>query len=336
MQIRDVNATGKRHSKRTVYEDRNPLFLRQSGADAMLNTWRTWQFAQSLSARTVNERIDTVRRMSEWCGVAPEHAQVEDIVTWLAEGGTWMPNTRWTYCTALRAWFLWLQKTGRRVDNPMVMIDSPKRAKGVPHPVSNKDVQRLLVVRARRRTRAMLALAMFEGYRVHEIAKTRGEDFNLIDRTVTVTGKGGFTATLPLHHRVLEIAYQMPRKGYWFPGADHGHQRRESVSQTIKDAMVRASVTGSAHWLRHWFGTALLEAGVDIRMVQTLLRHQNLATTEIYTKVSAARCAASIDLLDPFRVEPAVELTAEMRRIVDEYCGPDGDDLDLPDTVAAA
>ncbi|TXH15433.1 MAG: tyrosine recombinase [Mycobacterium sp.] len=302
----------------------------------MLNTWRTWQLAQSLSARTVNERMDTVRRMSEWCGVAPELAQVEDIVTWLAEGGTWAPNTRWTYYTALRAWFLWLQKTGRRVDNPMVMIDSPKRSKGVPHPVSNRDVQRLLVVRARLRTIAMLLLALFQGLRVHEIAKVRGEDFNLIERTITVTGKGGFTATLPLHHRVLEIAYRMPRRGFWFPGADRGHQRRESISQTIKDAMVRAGVPGSAHWLRHWFGTSLLEAGLDIRVVQTLLRHQNLATTEIYTKVSDARCAAGIDLLDPFRVEPAVELTAEMRRIVDEYCGPDGDDLDLPDSVAAA
>lgn len=302
----------------------------------MLNLWRTWQFAQSLSARTVNERTDTVRRMSEWCGVAPELAQVEHVVTWLAEGGDWAPNTRWTYYTALSAWFLWLQKTGRRVDNPMVMIDSPKRSKGVPHPVSNRDVQRLLVVPARRRTRAMLLLAEFQGYRVHEIAKTSGDHFNLIERTVTVTGKGGFTATLPLHDRVVELAYQMPRRGFWFPGADRGHQRRESVSQTIKAAMVRAGVPGSAHSLRHWFGTSLLEAGADLRVVQTLLRHQNLATTEIYTRVSHARCAAGIELLDPFRTEPAVKLTQEMRRLVEESCGPDGDGHDLPDAAAAA
>ncbi|WP_225433728.1 tyrosine-type recombinase/integrase [Mycolicibacterium mucogenicum] len=252
--------------------------------------------------------------------MAPEHAQVDDIVTWLAEGGDWMPNTRWTYYTSLNAFYLWLQKTGRRVDNPMVMIDSPKRSKGVPHPVTNHCVQRLLKVRGRTRTKAMLILALFAGFRAHEIAKVKGEDFDLIARTVTVTGKGGFTATLPLHHLVLEIAYQMPRRGYWFPGVDRGHQRRESVCGTIKEAMVRAGVTGSAHWLRHWFGTALLEAGVDVRVVQTLLRHQNLATTEIYTKVSDARRAEGIELLDPFRLEPVAELTPAMRRMVDEAC----------------
>ena len=95
----------------------------------MLKTWRTWQLAQSLSLRTVTERTAAVQRFSEWCNIAPEHAQVEDIVTWLAEGGTWLPNTRWTYYTSLTAFFLWLQKTGRRVDNPMVMIESPKRTK---------------------------------------------------------------------------------------------------------------------------------------------------------------------------------------------------------------
>lgn len=300
----------------------------------MLKTWRTWQLAQSLSLRTVTERTAAVQRFSEWCNIAPEHAQVEDIVTWLAEGGTWLPNTRWTYYTSLTAFFLWLQKTGRRVDNPMVMIESPKRTKGVPHPVTNQCVQRLLKVRCRLRTKAMLRLALFAGFRAHEIAKVKGEDFDLVARTVTVTGKGGFTATLPLHHYVLEIAYQMPRRGYWFPGVDRGHQRRESVCGTLKDAMVRAGVTGSGHWLRHWFGTALLEAGVDVRVVQTLLRHQNLATTEIYTKVSDSRRAQGIELLDPFRLEPVAELTPAMRRMVDEACQDDEDAY--PADVAAA
>ncbi|WP_207555009.1 tyrosine-type recombinase/integrase [Mycobacteroides abscessus] len=283
----------------------------------LLSEWRTWQYAQTLSRRTVDERIATVARMADWCRCEPDSVTAAEIVEWLAEGGSdWSANTRWTYYTTLRAWFLWLQKLGHRIDNPMINIDSPKRAKSVPHPVTNHDVQRLLTVHTRRRARAMLRLACFQGLRVHEIAKIKGEHVDLVARTMIVTGKGGFTATLPLHHLVAEVAYQMPRKGYWFPGADHGHQRRESVSQTIKDAMVRAGVTGSAHWLRHWFGTALLEAGVDVRTVQTLMRHQNLATTEIYTKVTDARRAEGIERLDPFRVEPVVRVTPEMQRLI--------------------
>ncbi|AKF14392.1 integrase [Mycobacterium phage Phayonce] len=272
----------------------------------MIERWRTWQFAQSLSRRTVDERSATVRRMATWCRVAPELADVEHIVTWLAEGGdgNWSARTRWTYYGALSAWFLWLQQQGYRQDNPMVMIGRPKRPKSVPRPVSNHDVQRLLAVRAHRRTKAMILLAAFQGLRVHEIAQIKGEHLDLIERTMTVTGKGNITATLPVHHRVVEIAYQMPRKGHWFPGPDRGHQRRESISGTIKEAMIRAGVLGSAHCLRHWFGTALLEAGVDLRTVQELMRHQSLTSTEIYTRVTDQRRAEGIERLDPFRMSP--------------------------------
>lgn len=283
-------------------------------SNPLMAQWRTWQLAESLSRRTVDERLNTLVRFAKWTNVDPQVATATDVVEWLAEGGTWSPNTRWTYYTTLTAWFLWLQKQDHRTDNPMLKIKRPRRAKGVPHPVSNQDVQRLLVVRAKRRTRAMLILATFQGLRVHEIAKVRGEDFDLVSRTLTVNGKGGFTATMPLHHRTAEIAYQMPRKGFWLPGADRGHQRRESVSQTIKDAMVRAGVTGSAHWLRHWFGSALLEAGVDVRVVQVLMRHQHLQTTAIYTQVSDRRRIEGIERLDPFQLEPLVRITPDLHQ----------------------
>lgn len=270
--------------------------------DPLLDEWQLWQYAKSLSRRTVTERLSTVSRMAEWSGRPAATAVPADIVGWLAAGDDWSLNTRWTYHANLAAWFLWLQKAGHRQDNPMVNIDRPKRSKGQPRPVSNRDMQRLVGVRCRQRSRAMLMLASFQGLRVHEIAKVKGDHFDLVNRSMTVTGKGGFTAVLPLHHRVLEVAYGMPRTGFWFPGPDRGHQRRESVSGTIKDAMVRAGVPGSAHCLRHWFGTALVEAGVDLRTVQVLLRHQNLSTTAIYTAISGRRQAEGIERLDPFAV----------------------------------
>ncbi|MCV7208433.1 tyrosine-type recombinase/integrase [Mycolicibacterium canariasense] len=278
----------------------------------LLRVWRTWQFARSLSKRTVDERIATVIRFAGWHNISPETATTEQIVEWLAEGGTWSPNSRWTYYTALNAWFVWLQKAGHRVDNPMINTESPKRIKGHPHPPTNAQVQRLIGTHMRRRTNAMVTLALFQGLRAHEIAKIRGEDFDLIERRVTIDGKGGFVATVPLHHRVLEIAYQMPRTGYWFPGCDHGHQRRESVCGTVKEAMVRAGVPGSCHSLRHWFATGLLEAGVDVRVVQVLLRHQSLATTEIYTLVQTQRQAKDIDRLDPFLLSPMANVSSDM------------------------
>jgi len=271
----------------------------------LIEEWQMWQQAKGLSARTVEDRAMTVQRMAKWTGKDPHMIESADIVAYLANGGDWRRNTRWTYHTSLSAWFLWLQKLGHRVDNPMIIIDRPRRLKGIPHPVSDDEMRRLLTAPLEFRTRAMIILAGFEGLRIHEIAKVRGEHVNLAQRTITVTGKGEVTATLPLHPLVFDLAEQMPRRGFWFPGTDGGHQRRESVGGTMKEAMMRANVSGSAHSLRHWFGTALMEAGVDLRVIQILMRHQNLATTEVYTFVNDRRRAEGIDRLDPFAVVAA-------------------------------
>jgi site-specific recombinase XerD len=267
----------------------------------LLILWRTWQLAQSLSHRTVDERCAAVRRMAKWCKVTPDRATVEDVANWLAAGGDWQARTRWTYHADLSAWFLWLQKQGHRVDNPMIMIGKPRRPKCTPRPISSRDLTKLLNIRMHRRTRAMILLAAFAGLRVHEIAKLRAEHLDLIDRRITVTGKGGTTCTLPLHHLVVEHAYKMPRTGWWFPGVDNGHQSRTSVGHTIKQAMVRAGVAGSAHQLRHWFGSELVDTGTDLRTTQELMRHATLNSTEIYTHVTSKRRIEGIDRLDPCR-----------------------------------
>jgi site-specific recombinase XerD len=263
----------------------------------LVEAWQIWQYAKGLSKRTVDDRAAIVLRMADGVGSAPESVDTADLIAWLAAGG-WSPNTRWTYYTALNSWFVWLQRLEHRHDNPMIKIDSPRRRKGEPHPISDADLRRLLRTRMHRRTRAMITLAAFQGLRVHEIAKIKADHFNLAEQSMTVVGKGAVKAVLPLHRRVATLVYEMPAKGFWFPGSDQGHQRRESISSTIKEVMLRAGVPGSAHSLRHWFGTALVEAGVDLRTVQVLLRHQNLATTEIYTRITDERRAKAINSLE--------------------------------------
>ncbi|SKO28606.1 site-specific recombinase, phage integrase [Mycobacteroides abscessus subsp. massiliense] len=268
---------------------------------SLLHLWATWQYAQSLSVRTVTERAWTVRRMAEWCGVAPELATLEHIVRWLAEGADsdegWSARTRWTYHSTLRAWFSWLQTQGHRIDNPMLHIPSPRRPKSEPRPVTDEELGRILRVRMWKRTRAMALLATLQGLRVHEIAKVKGEHFDLIARTMIVHGKGNVTKVLPLHPLVVEIAYQMPRKGHWFPSKSGGHVRRESVSHTLGQVFTRAGVQGAGHRLRHWYCTALLEAGVDLRTTQELARHASIQSTQIYTQVKNERRAEGIERL---------------------------------------
>jgi site-specific recombinase XerD len=262
-----------------------------------------WQRAQSLSGRTVSERTAILLRFAACLGDrAPHVADTAAVAEWLADGGDWSPRTRMTYHGALTAWFGWLLLMGHRADNPMVRVGRPKRVRCEPRPITDENLRRVLRTRMNRRTRAMVLLAAMQGLRVHEIAKVRGEHLDLIDRTMVVVGNGGHRSTLPIHHMVAEIAVQMPRSGWWFPGADGGHQLRESVGGTIKEVMMRAGVPGSAHQIRHWFGTALVRAGVDLRTVQELMRHQNLTSTAIYTQIADAQRADGIQRLDPFGV----------------------------------
>lgn len=205
----------------------------------LIADWATWQYGQSLSVRTVTERASAVKRCAQHTGTAPEFLQPQQIAEWLAND-EWSARTRVTYYLALSAWFRWLATMGHRPVNPMERVGKPRQPRTVPRPITDANLRRLLGVLMRRRTRAMILLAALQGLRAHEIAKVKAEDFDLVDRTLTVKGKGGVVATLPLHHLVVEHAYLMPRTGHWFPGSDQGYQRRESVCQMIKQAMVRA------------------------------------------------------------------------------------------------
>lgn len=250
--------------------------------------------------RTVEERIGTVRRLAGWCGHSPEHLTAGDIARWLA-AGEWAPSTRATYHGHLAAFFRWCVAQGVRPDDPMALVCVPRRPRGEPRPIADEQLARLIGVLNRRRTRAMVLLAALAGLRVHEIAKLRGEDVDIVARTVVVVGKGAVRATLPLHSQLVALAETMPRAGWWFPSVKGGHVRARSVGDAIRDAMVRAGVPGTAHQLRHWFGTTLVDDGADLATAQKLLRHASLATTQVYVQVADHRKAEAIGRLDLMR-----------------------------------
>lgn len=208
-------------------------------------------------------------------------------------------SSRATYHAAIRAYHRWLIRTGRRLDDPTLATPVPKRAKGTPHPVQDAALANMLGAATRRRTRAMIILAAFAGLRVHEIAKVRGEDFDFDGGALYVVGKGGKTAVLPVHEAVAEVAGSFPAEGLWFPSYEHPGEpiTPRAVSKAIKGVMVRAGIKGKPHHLRHWFGTTLVRNGVDLRTVQELMRHESLATTQIYVEVSDQQRRRGIDTL---------------------------------------
>jgi site-specific recombinase XerD len=262
--------------------------------------WRAWQEAQGLSERTIAERASTIRRAVEHAGEPPTALTTLGIVRFIARPGL-SSRTRWTYHQHLHAYSQWLIKAKLRTDDPMVDAPAPRRQAGTPRPVEQYQLQAILVAANRRRTRTMILLAALAGLRVHEIAKVHGHDFDLTARTLTVLGKGGKTAAIPLHQVLVTEAAVQPRDGYWFPSygmQESPHVDRQAVGKAIAQAMKRAGVDASAHQLRHYFGTSLLEHGADIRVVQELMRHSSLQSTQIYTKVSDVQRAAAVARLE--------------------------------------
>lgn len=250
--------------------------------------------AGSCSERTIADRINLIRRAVRATGEHPVEFTAPALAVFLASPRLGA-GTRATYFGALRSWHRWLVLTSRRPDDPTVLLAKPKVPRRHPRPVSTPGLEVLLASGIRRRTRAMILLGAYQGLRVHEIAQVRGEDVDLIGQTLRVIGKGGVDALLPLHPLVAEVALTMPRTGWWFPAyepnvsapAGGGHVLPRSVSTTVGNAMRRAGVPGTAHALRHWFGTQLLRAGgANLREAQTLLRHASLQSTQIYTEVA--------------------------------------------------
>ncbi len=268
-----------------------------------VDDWKIWQVAQRLSRRTIEERVRVIRTLHAETGIQPANIAAIDIVEWMADHEEWSDATAATYTSYLSAWFKWLQIVDRRVDNPMVKVGTPRVPDREPRPVSDADVVKLLQTRMWTSTRRMILIALLAGLRVHEIAQIRGEDVDFGTRLLWVKGKGKRLKSVPMHPLLVEMASEMPGAGWWFPmrGQESEHVLSKSVSDVIGRTMRRAGVRGTPHALRHWYASTMLENGVDIRVVQELLRHKSLATTQIYTKVPDGQRHAAIAGLDPWR-----------------------------------
>lgn len=254
------------------------------------------------SPRTISERVQIVERFAHLADTDPTALDV-DAIFGVLDGLDVAPGTVQTYLAALHAWFVWCQRAGLRDGDPTVRVGRPQVPAREPRPIS--DAHALVLSRddtMRPSTRAKIILGMYAGLRVSEIAQVRGQDVDLIAMTLTVRGKGGRRVVLPLHPLVADVAHRMPRRGWWFPSpADPSRPiTRTSCSDGMRRAMQRLGVPGSGHQLRHWHASAMLEHGVDVRVVQTLMRHASLATTAIYTRVSPGMQREALEALPCF------------------------------------
>lgn len=259
-----------------------------------LDEFERWMRSWGAADATVATRLTTARSLVS-SGIDPMAATTRDLTDYLAGGG-WSGWTLVTYFSSMCSLFAWLHETGRRPDDPTARMRRPRPPKSQPRPLTAVQVQ-LLMSDASPRVAAYLTLALYAGLRAHEIAALRVDD--VTHESVYVLGKGGKAAHLPTHARVWELAQTMPDLGFWFPASSpSGHVSREAVSHAVGKHMKAHGISGSIHRARHSHATMLLRAGVNIRVVQTLMRHESITSTQAYTAVDEDERVSAIAGLD--------------------------------------
>ena len=256
--------------------------------DTLIDAWTLTMQAQGLSHATITERTRLIRQLARTTGTDPAALTPHTLTTFLAAIDS--PVTADAYYSIARAWCTWLVRAGHRDDDPTMRVPRPRVPPAKPRPATHPQLDAVLALPLRPATRTKILLAAYAGLRIHEIAKLKGQDIDTAGGTLTVTGKGGRTDLLPAHPVILDQATNYPR-GHWFPSPTRPgqHVTAQTVGTVIARALHRAGIDATAHQLRHYFATSLLEAGVDSRIVQTLMRHASLATTGRYLGVTLAQ-----------------------------------------------
>ena len=216
------------------------------------------------------------------------------------------PRSQCRILSGIRAFFRFLQLDGYRDDDPTELLESPQIGEHLPEVLSTAEVDQLeasidLSKWEGHRNRAIIEVLFSCGLRVSELVNLKLSDLYLDEEYVRVMGKGSKERLVPISKRAIqELAFWFDdrchmqikpgEEDYVFLNRRGAHLTRTMILIMIKRQAVEAGIqkTISPHTLRHSFATALLEGGADLRIIQALLGHENIGTTEIYTHIDTS------------------------------------------------
>jgi integrase/recombinase XerD len=250
-------------------------------------------------------------------------ASTEDIEAYFARLGAagLSPATAARRRAAVRGFYRFVLGEGWRADDPSRRVDAPKKGRPLPKVLDRADIDRLIAAATARdgadglRLGCMVELLYASGLRISELCALPLAALARDPAFLIVKGKGGKERLAPLNAaaRAAVKAYLEVRKGFlpagdaanpWlFPSrGKSGALTPRRFAQLLDEAALAAGIDPakvSPHGLRHAFATHLLEGGADLRVVQKLLGHADIATTQIYTHVAGDRLRAVVEAAHP-------------------------------------
>ena len=241
--------------------------------------------------------------------VAIEEAQKADLLDFIArrvESGA-KPRSTARQLSSFRRFFRYMMREGLRETDPTAEIEMPRIGRSLPKSLTEEEVEALLKAPAiedplGHRDRCMLEVLYATGLRVSELVNLKSSQVNMNQGVLRIVGKGDRERLIPLGEEAvawlqkfvsgprLEILLER-QTDYLFPTRRGDRMTRQAFWHIIKRYAQKAGVQKalSPHTLRHAFATHLLNHGADLRVVQMLLGHSDLSTTQIYTHVARER-----------------------------------------------
>lgn len=289
----------------------------RDGWEVILSRFEVYQRAGNISPKTVQNREECYRMLAARTRRDPLDVTQDDLLSLLARnhartGKPIAAGTKAAERSYLKALFRWLNEEGYRDDDPSARLPKVKIPRSQPRPFRAAQIDAILDGGIYRRTRDIIMIAAMTGLRIGEVVKIRGEDVDLDAMMISSLRKGGFEHRVPLHPDLLPLALSYPRQGWWFPSPytnekfpnGGGHILMASASDRISKAIRAAGITDhkiTAHSLRHFYASQMLQNGANIRVVQENLGHASLATTQIYTEVTDQQKTEGVAVLVGFR-----------------------------------
>lgn len=276
--------------------------------DIVKNYVRYLKLQRNMSGNTLDAYQHDLRKLLDYLkgmGKDPREVQLEDLELFSAGLHDIGIHAR-SQCRILsgvRSFFRFLQLDGYRDDDPTELLESPQIGQHLPEVLTTAEVDRLeesidLSKWEGHRNRAIIEVLFSCGLRVSELTNLKLSNLYLDDQFIRVMGKGSKERLVPISKRAIQelknwfdnrckMTIKPGEEDYVFLNRRGAHLTRVMILIMIKRQAELAKITKtiSPHTLRHSFATALLEGGADLRVIQALLGHESIGTTEIYTHI---------------------------------------------------
>ena len=284
--------------------------IEQSDSDVIEAYLDAVWMERGLSENTLTAYRGDLKRFADWLaerGICLLRARRADVLEFLAAHAGAPPRTIARRLSALRRFYLHQCRERRIQQDPCARVDAPKLGRPLPDTLTEAQVEALIAAPDTSgpfglRDRAMLELLYATGLRVSELVTLNVTQLNRRQGVIRISGKGNKERLVPVGDVALEWLSVYLRDGRGlilgarqsealFPSRAGRAMTRQAFWQIIKRHAVSAGIRKqlSPHTLRHAFATHLLNHGADLRVVQMLLGHSDISTTQIYTHVARER-----------------------------------------------